>query len=101
LAQVCPPLRIEVIGCADDDRAFRSRTARFEESLALERASAVVDYFIDLGLIAPKRLVALSSGGANRPFPSDTVQNRAKNRTAVLRLSTDEKPIEGYDETAQ
>ena len=100
LAQVCPPLRIEVIGCADDDRTFRSRTARFEESLALERASAVVDYFIDLGLFAPKRLAALSSGGANRPFPSDTVQNRAKNRTAVLKLSIDEKSMEGYDEPA-
>jgi flagellar motor protein MotB len=100
LAQVCPPLRIEVIGCADDDRAFRSRTARFEESLALERASVVVDYFIALGLFAPKRLAALSSGSANRPFPSDTVQNRARNRTTVLRLSTDEKPFEGYDEPA-
>jgi flagellar motor protein MotB len=94
LAQVSTPLRIEVIGCADDDRAFRRWTARFEESLALERASAVVNYFMELGLFAPKGLAALSSRGTDRPFPSDTVQNRAKNRTAVLRLSTEEKPIE-------
>jgi flagellar motor protein MotB len=100
LAQVSTPLRIEVIGCADDDRVFRSWTARFEESLALERASAVVDYFIELGLFAPNRLAALSSRGTDRPFPSDTVQNRAKNRTAVLRISTEEKPMAGHDEPA-
>jgi flagellar motor protein MotB len=93
LAQVSPPLRIEVIGCADDDRIFKSWTAQFEESLALDRATAVVNYFIELGLFAPKRLAALSSSCANRPFPSDTVQNRAKNRTAVLRISKEEKPM--------
>jgi flagellar motor protein MotB len=93
LAQVSPPLRIDVIGCADDNRFFGSWTARFEESLALERATAVVNYFIELGLFAPKRLAALSSSCANRPFPSDTVQNRAKNRTAVLRIWTEEKPM--------
>jgi flagellar motor protein MotB len=88
LAQVSTPLRIEVIGCADDDRAFKGWTARFEESLALGRATAVVDYFIELGLFEPKRLAALSGGATNRPFPSDSAQNRARNRTAVLRLST-------------
>jgi flagellar motor protein MotB len=93
LAQESPPLQIDVIGCADDDRVFGSWTARFEESLALERATAVVNYFIELGLFAPKRLAVLSSSCANRPFPSDTVQNRAKNRTAVLRISREEKPM--------
>ncbi len=39
LAQAPTPLRIEVIGCADDDRVFRKWTARFEESLSLDRAS--------------------------------------------------------------
>jgi flagellar motor protein MotB len=95
LAQVSTPLRIEVIGCADDDRTFKSWTARFEESLALDRATAVVSYFIELGLFAPKRLAALSSGATNRPFPSDTAQNRAKNRTATLRISTDEDQWKG------
>lgn len=95
LAQTPTPLRIEVIGCADDDRAFKKWTARFEESLSLGRASAVVDYFIELGLLAPRSLAAVSSGGADRPFPSDTVQNRAKNRTAVLRISAEDKPMQG------
>jgi flagellar motor protein MotB len=97
LAQAPRPLRIEVIGCADDDRVFKKWTARFEESLSLSRASAVVDYFIELGLLEPRSLAALTSGGAERPFPSDTVQNRAKNRTAVLRVSAEEKPVEAYN----
>jgi flagellar motor protein MotB len=111
LAQLSTPLRIEVIGCADDEPAFKMnypdndlalrRTARFEESLALDRASAVVNYFKELGFFAPKRLAALSSRGTNRPFPSDTVQNRAKNRTAVLRVSIEERPWEGYAEPAR
>jgi flagellar motor protein MotB len=100
LAQASRHLRIEVIGCADDDCASKSRKARFEESLALERASAVVNYFIELGLFAPKRLAALSSRGTDRPFPSDTVQNRAKNRTAMLRISREEEPMTWYDEPA-
>jgi flagellar motor protein MotB len=101
LAQVSTPLRIEVIGCADDDRAFKKWTARFEDSLALERATTVVNYLIELEIFAPKRLAALSSGATNRPFPSDSVQNRAKNRTAMLRISTEEWPMEGCDQTAR
>jgi flagellar motor protein MotB len=100
LAQVSPHLRIEVIGCADDDCALKSWTARFEESLALDRAAAVVNYFIELGLFAPNRLAAVGSGGTNRPFPSDTAQDRAKNRTVLLGVSTEEKLMEGYYEPA-
>jgi len=100
LARVSTPLRTEVIGCADDDRAFRSWTARFEETLALDRATAVVNYFIELGLFAPDRLAALSGGATIRPFPSDTAENRARNRTAVLRISTGENSIQGYIEPA-
>jgi len=101
LAQVSPPVRIEVIGCADDDRVFGRWTGKFEESLALERAAAVVDYFIELGLFTPKRLAALSSRATERPFPSDTIQNRSKNRTVVLRISTEDKLKEAYDRPAR
>jgi len=90
LAQASPPLRIEVIGCADDDRFFKSWTAQFEESLALQRASTVMDCFLKLGLFGPKRLAAFSSVATSRPFPSDTAQNRARNRTVVLRVSPEE-----------
>ena len=96
LAQAATALRIEVIGCADDNRIFRSWTAQFEESLGLERATAVADYFIELGLFAPRRLAASSSSAADRPFPSDTVENRARNRTVMLRVRADERPMQEY-----
>jgi outer membrane protein OmpA-like peptidoglycan-associated protein len=86
-----------VIGCADDDRTLGCWTARFAESLALDRATAVVNYFIELGLLSPRRLAALSGGATNRPFPSDMAQNRANNRTVVLRVWTEEKPTEGNE----
>jgi outer membrane protein OmpA-like peptidoglycan-associated protein len=100
LAQVSTPLRIELIGCADDECTPESWTARFEESLALDRATAVANYFIELGLLAPRSFAALSGGATNRPFPSDTAQNRASNRTVVLRVWTEEKPTEGHQEPA-
>lgn len=86
LAQAPQPLQVEVIGYADDDRAFLKWTAQWESSLALERAAAVVDNFIELGLFRPGNVSAVS-GGDKRPFGSNSGQNRAKNRTVVLRVS--------------
>jgi outer membrane protein OmpA-like peptidoglycan-associated protein len=100
LAQFSPPLRIEVIGCADEDRALQSSPQRFEESLALDRAAAVVNYFIELGVFAPNRLVALGSVGTSRPFPCDTGPNRANNCAVVLRVPTEGWLVEGYDKPA-
>jgi outer membrane protein OmpA-like peptidoglycan-associated protein len=95
LAQCSPPLRVEVIGCADEDRALESSPQRLEESLALDRAAAVVNYFIELGVFAPNRLAALGSVGTSRPFPCDTVLNRTNNRTIALRVSTEGWLAEG------
>ena len=111
LAKLSTPVRIEVIGCADHDLAFKIGgadkdlalrwTERFEESLALDRASAVVDYFTGLGLFVPNRVTALTSPNLLRPFPGDTAESRAKNRTVVLRISTEAKPMPGYVEAAR
>jgi len=98
LAQGQTPQRIEVIGCADDVYVFNDWTTRLEEKLALNRATAVVNYFIELGLFAPKRLAAISGGVAERPFPSDTAQNRANNRTVVLMVWPADKPPKGHEE---
>ncbi len=89
LAQAREPLQIEVIGYADDDRAFLQWTAKWESSLALERATAVVDYFIELGLFRPANTSAVSGDSRSRPFPSDSIQNRSKNRTIVIRVERD------------
>ena len=86
LAQIQEPLHIEVVGYADDDRTFLQWTAEWESSLSFERAKAVADYFIELGLFHYENVSAVSGNVRNRPFPSDSSQNRAKNRTVVLRI---------------
>lgn len=80
-----PALRVEVAGHADDDRTFLKWTAAWESSLALERATAVVSYWIGLGVLDPKNLSAVS--GSQRPYPSVSEKQRARNRTVVLRIS--------------
>jgi flagellar motor protein MotB len=89
LSQSSEPLQIQVVGFADDDRAFLKWTAQWESSLALERASAVVDHFIALGLFQSQRLSAAAGDSQERPFASDSIQSRMKNRTVVLRVSVD------------
>jgi|GEM_PF-1392513 len=89
LSQSSEPLQIQVVGFADDDRAFLNWTAQWESSLALDRASAVVDHFIALGLFRPQKLSAVSGDSQQRPFASDSVQSRSKNRTVVLKVIVD------------
>lgn len=87
LIQSSDTLQIQVVGFADDDRAFLNWTAPWESSLALDRASAVVTYFIGLGLFQAEKLSAASGDRQQRPFASDSVQSRLKNRTVVLRVT--------------
>lgn len=89
LGQSAEPLQIQVVGFADDDRAFFNWSAQWESSLALDRATAVVDHFIALGLFQPQKLSAASGGSQQRPFASDSVQNRSRNRTVVLKVIVD------------
>jgi flagellar motor protein MotB len=89
LAGSTEPLEIEVVGYADDDRAFLKWTARWESALALERASAVVSYFIELGLFKPQKLSGLAGDSQKRPYASDSMQNRMRNRTVVLKVTVD------------
>jgi flagellar motor protein MotB len=89
LAGSAEPLEVKVVGYADDDRAFLKWTARWESALALERASAVVSYFIELGLFKPQKLLGVAGDSQKRPFASDSMQNRMRNRTVVLKVTVD------------
>ena len=82
-------MQIAIIGYADDDRAFLKWTAQWESSLALDRASAVVGYFIALGLFEPYKLSGVAGDSQKRPFASDSIQSRLRSRTVVLRVSAD------------
>lgn len=87
LSQSSDQLQIQTIGYADDDRAFLRWTAQWESALAMGRASAVVGYFVELELFRAENVSAVSGDSKKRPFPSDSVQNRVKNRTVVLHVT--------------
>lgn len=89
LSQSSESLQIQIVGFADDDRAFLKWTAQWESALALNRASTVVEHFIALGLFQPQQLSSASGDSQKRPFASDSLQNRLKNRTVVLKVSVD------------
>ncbi|MFM7195111.1 MAG: OmpA family protein, partial [Bacteroidota bacterium] len=69
-----PTLRIEISGHTDNTGAeARNRT------LSLNRANAVVAYFMDKG-VAKSRLTVTGSGSSRPIAPNDTEENRARNR---------------------
>jgi hypothetical protein len=61
--------------------------AQWESTLALDRAHAVVGHFIELGLLRSEKLSGVAGDSHARPFSVNSEQNRARNRTVVLRLS--------------
>jgi flagellar motor protein MotB len=89
LSQSSEPLLIQVVGFADNDRAFLKWTAQWESLLAMERTSAVADHFIGGGLFRSQRLSAAAGDSQERSFGSHSIQSRMKNRTVVLRVSID------------
>lgn len=100
------PLQIQVVGFADDDRAFLKWTAQWEAALALDRASTVVEHFLTLGVLQPRQLMAVIGDNRQRPFASDSDRNRLKNRTILLRLKrspsskmSDSGPVEQNHQT--
>jgi len=85
-------LRIEIVGYADDDRPLLKWTEQWESALAMERAATVAEYYIGLGQFDPAQLVAIS-GNPSRPFHGNSANDRSRNRTAVLRISTLNSPV--------
>lgn len=85
-------LRIEIVGYADDDRPLLKWTEQWESALAMERAATVAEYYIGLGQFDPAQLVAVS-GNPSRPFQGNSANDRSRNRTAVLRISTLISPV--------
>jgi flagellar motor protein MotB len=80
-------IAISAIGHSDDltprgDSAFRDNAA-----LGLSRAFAVVEHLRATTTLPAEVFQLQSAGARNPPFPNDSPANRARNRTAVLRIS--------------
>jgi outer membrane protein OmpA-like peptidoglycan-associated protein len=60
---------------------------QFNHRLSQERAEAVIDYLIDTGKVAPRRIIAPYSGGENNPIADNrTHEGRMQNRRAEIKL---------------
>jgi outer membrane protein OmpA-like peptidoglycan-associated protein len=73
-AKTCPDLRIEIGG-----HASAEGTAASNQRLSLRRARSVADYLVRAGVSA-RRLETAGYGASQPKAPSDTDENRAKNR---------------------
>ena len=69
--------------------AFASEegTSQYNHRLSQARAEAVNDYLIDVGKVAPRRIITPHSGGENNPIADNkTREGRMQNRRAELKL---------------
>lgn len=57
-------------------------------SLGLQRAVTVIDYLRLKGQLPAKMFKASSVGESNSLYPNDTLDNRLRNRTVVIRITT-------------
>lgn len=92
LGQSKTPLQIQVVGYADKERTFFRRTEQSESALALERASMVVGQLLELEAFRPENLSAVSGNSKKHPNSNATAQDRAKNRTVILNVTSGTSP---------
>lgn len=59
----------------------------YNHTLSAKRAEAVMDYLVDAGKVAPRRIITPYSGGINNPVAdNDTREGRMQNRRAEIKL---------------
>jgi len=80
-------LSITVIGCTDNTPMNKGSRYANNQALGLQRAQVVVQFLRDKGNFPREIFHSLSYGERWSPYPNKTRADRAKNRTAVLRIS--------------
>lgn len=78
---------ITVIGCTDNVKLSAKSRYRDNRELGLLRAGEVARFLQAEGGLPAGAFQTLSYGTQWSPYPNDTPENRARNRTAVLRVS--------------
>lgn len=81
-------IMVQVVGFTDDLPLARGATFRDNDALGLRRAVTVAEYLrVSAGL--PSSIFSIRSlGEASTPYPNDSRENRARNRTVTIRIST-------------
>jgi len=80
-------LLVTVIGCTDNVPLNRGSRYEDNQQLGLVRAEEVVRYLREKTGLPGGAFKTLSYGERWTPYPNDSPANRARNRTAVLRIS--------------
>ena len=78
---------VAVIGHTDDAAPRAGGQFRDNAALALARAVAVIEHLRATSRLPAEMFSAHGLGAASAPYPLDTPANRARNRTAVIRIS--------------
>jgi flagellar motor protein MotB len=78
---------LKVIGYADDIPIIKDNKFKDNSALGIARAVAVVDHLRATTKLKPEIFLIGSLGESTTPYPNDTPQNRARNRTVVIKIS--------------
>ena len=79
------PVTVTVVGCTDNVPVTRKSAFKDNTDLGLQRAGEAIKVLQAAGVPASS-LKPVSYGVQWSPYPNDTPQNRARNRTVVLRM---------------
>jgi|APEBP8051073352_1049397.scaffolds.fasta_scaffold00851_3 flagellar motor protein MotB len=79
-------ISIQVHGYTDDIPLPAGATPSDNQALGLARAAVVIGFLRSSTELPSTLFYAHSTGDAGTPFPNDSLQNRSRNRTVVLKI---------------
>lgn len=80
-------IAVHVIGYSDDLTPWANSAFRDNAALGLSRALAVVEHLRASTTLPAEVFHVRTAGARSPPYPNDSPANRARNRTAVLRIT--------------
>lgn len=84
-------ISVKVVGYSDNIPISSRSGYHDNKSLGMARSVAVVEYLRSYCNLPISMFEISSAGDENTPYPNDTEQNRARNRTVVIRISNIKK----------
>jgi flagellar motor protein MotB len=78
---------ITIIGITDDSSVPLDSRYKDNATLGMERARAVYDYLRTTAGLGAYMFTISSHGAQDPPYPNDTLANRTRNRTVMLRIT--------------
>ena len=88
LKQADKQLVVTVVGCTDNIPVNPKKGFRDNTELGMQRAAEVARFLQVASGLPARSFKTVSYGTQWSPYSNDTPQDRARNRTAVLRIST-------------